>query len=65
MVLNKEMLSWHYLFSFALEYAIRKVQANLEKLKFGWTHKVLVYANDDNWVKAYKLKCKQLNFISS
>jgi hypothetical protein len=48
---------WLSLFGLALEYVIRRVQANQEGLKLKSTHQLLVYADGVNvrWAEAYIL----------
>jgi hypothetical protein len=39
------------LFNFAIEYAIRKVQKNQDKLELKWTHHFLIRGNINSWRK--------------
>jgi hypothetical protein len=47
-VRNKGMLFFIFLFNFALEYIIRKVQENKAGVKFSGTYQLLVYADNSN-----------------
>jgi hypothetical protein len=51
--------------NFALEYAIRKVQANQDGLKLNGTHQLLVYADDVNVVgrRAHTVKIKEISLL--
>jgi len=45
-----------WLFNFALDYAIRRVQVNQDGLKLNDTHKLLIYADDVN-ILGWKRAC--------
>ena len=47
------------LFNFALEYAIRRVQANQDGLKLDGTHQLLAYADDVNILGGSKHTLKE------
>ena len=47
------------LFSFALEYAIRRVQVSQAGLKLNGTHQLLVYADDVNILEGSKHTVKE------
>jgi hypothetical protein len=55
------------LFSFALEHAIRKIQANLERLKLNGTHQILVYDDGVNLLgeHTYTIKKKREALLDS
>jgi len=51
---------WSLLFKFALEYVIRRNQANQDGLKLNGKHQLLVYADDDNIFAASYLNTQGL-----
>jgi hypothetical protein len=52
------------LFNFSLEYAIKKVQANQERLKLDGAHQLLVYADVDLLGRNIHTVKKNTSFIS-
>ena len=46
--LEQEKVLWSWLFNFALEYAIRRVQVDKDGLKLNGTHQLWFYADDIN-----------------
>jgi hypothetical protein len=57
--LKKRDTLFPLLFNFALEYAIRKVRVNLDGVKLNDTHRLLVYADDDNMLGRSVLTTKK------
>jgi len=53
-----------WLFNFALDYAIRRVQVNQDGLKLNDTHKLLIYADDVNILGGSVHAKKNRSFIS-
>jgi len=53
-------------FSFALEYAIRRVQVNQNDLKLNGTHQLLVYADNFNvWGRSVHTVKKNIEYLYS